>query len=191
MDKESKSFFEEIQTNLKNLKINFLLNPHLVRGLDYYNHTAFEFVTFENKSQNAILAGGRYDNLVSSLGGKQLSGVGWASGVERIILNLEKTELNNNKIITIISSSDDLNFYILKVLSLLKPLDGFSFHSIYSGTFKKKLMKANKMGSSGCLILGEEELKDNKIIWKNMVSGSQEKFEIKKINEFLKNKTTD
>ena len=137
LDKESKSFFEEIQTNLKNLKINFLLNPHLVRGLDYYNHTAFEFVTFENKSQNAILAGGRYDNLVSSLGGKQLSGVGWASGVERIILNLEKTELNNNKIITIISSSDDLNFYILKVLSLLKPLDGFSFHSIYSGTFKK------------------------------------------------------
>ena len=191
LDKESKSFFEEIQTNLKNLKINFLLNPHLVRGLDYYNHTAFEFVTFENKSQNAILAGGRYDNLVSSLGGKQLSGVGWASGVERIILNLEKTEPNNNKIITIISSSDDLNFYILKVLSLLKPLDGFSFHSIYSGTFKKKLMKANKMGSSGCLILGEEELKDNKIIWKNMVSGSQEKFEIKKINEFLKNKTTD
>ena len=69
-----------------------MLNPHLVRGLDYYNHTAFEFVTFENKSQNAILAGGRYDNLVSSLGGKQLSGVGWASGVERIILNLEKTE---------------------------------------------------------------------------------------------------
>ena len=67
LDKESKSFFEEIQTNLKNLKIDFLLNPYLVRGLDYYNHTAFEFVAFENKSQNAILAGGRYDNLVSSL----------------------------------------------------------------------------------------------------------------------------
>ena len=87
-----------------------MLNPHLVRGLDYYNHTAFEFVTFENKSQNAILAGGRYDNLVSSLGGKQLSGVGWASGVERIILNLEKTELNNNKIITIISHRMTLIF---------------------------------------------------------------------------------
>ena len=62
----------------------------MVRGLDYYNHTAFEFVTSEDKSQNTILAGGRYDGLVSSLGGNNLSGVGWASGIERIILNLEK-----------------------------------------------------------------------------------------------------
>ena len=88
LDKESKSF-DGVLINLRNLKIDFYLNPHLVRGLDYYNHTAFEYVTFEDKSQNTILAGGRYDNLVYSLGGKKLSGVGWASGVERIILNLE------------------------------------------------------------------------------------------------------
>ena len=159
----------------------------MVRGLDYYNHTAFEFVTSEDKSQNTILAGGRYDGLVSSLGGNNLSGVGWASGIERIILNLEKINIEK-KVITIIASSNDLNSYILKVLNLLDPIDGTSFHTIYSGNLKKKLIKANKMGCTGCIIIGEEEMKENKIIWKNMVSGSQEKFDIEKMNDFLRNK---
>jgi histidyl-tRNA synthetase len=187
LDKESKLFFDEIQKNLKNLKIEFFVNPFLVRGLDYYNHTAFEFVTSEDKSQNTILAGGRYDGLVSSLGGNNLSGVGWASGIERIILNLEKINIEK-KVITIIASSNDLNSYILKVLNLLDPIDGTSFHTIYSGNLKKKLIKANKMGCTGCIIIGEEEMKENKIIWKNMVSGSQEKFDIEKMNDFLRNK---
>ena len=187
LDKESKLFFDEIEKNLKNLKIEFFVNPFLVRGLDYYNHTAFEFVTSEDKSQNTILAGGRYDGLVSSLGGNNLSGVGWASGIERIILNLEKIDIEK-KVITIIASSNDLNSYILKVLNLLDPIDGASFHTIYSGNLKKKLIKANKMGCTGCIIIGEEEMKENKIIWKNMVSGSQEKFDIEKMNDFLRNK---
>ena len=187
LDKESKLFFDEIQKNLKNLKIEFFVNPYLVRGLDYYNHTAFEFITSEDKSQNTILAGGRYDGLVSSLGGNNLSGVGWASGIERIILNLEKINIEK-KVITIIASSNDLNSYILKVLNLLDPIDGTSFHTIYSGNLKKKLIKANKMGCTGCIIIGEEEMKENKIIWKNMVSGSQENFDIEKMNDFLRNK---
>ena len=156
-----------------------------MRGLDYYNHTAFEFVTFEEKSQNAILAGGRYDGLVSSLGGKNQSGVGWASGIERIILNLEKINIKK-QIITLIALSDNLNCKLLNILDLLHPINGVSFHSIYSGTLKKKLIKANKLGSIGCFILGEDEIKEKKIIWKNMNSGSQEKIEIENINQFLK-----
>ena len=190
IDNESKFFFNEIKKNLKDLKIEFFVNPYLVRGLDYYNHTAFEFVTFEDKSQNAILAGGRYDGLVGSLGGKNLSGVGWASGIERIILNLKEINLEN-KIITILALSNDFNSDIMKLLNLLEPINGVSFHCLYSGTFKKKLVKANKLGSLGCLIIGEKEIKENKIIWKNMSSGIQETFEINGINKILKNKISN
>ena len=77
----------------------------------------------------------------------------------------------------------------MKILNFLEPIKGVSFHSLYAGNFKKKLIKANKIGSIGCIIIGEEELKENKIIWKNMESGSQEKIEINQINQFLKSKT--
>ena len=190
LDDESKSFFEVVLDNLENLKIKFSVNPYLVRGLDYYNHTAFEFVTFEDKSQNAVLAGGRYDGLVSSLGGKNLSGVGWASGIERIILNLKEIDINK-KIIALVALSEDLNNKILEVLDILKPLDGVSFHSIYSGTFKKKMIRANKLESLGCIIIGNEEIKENKVIWKNMESGVQEILNLEKINDFLKEKTAN
>ncbi len=89
LDEDSLFFFKAIEKNLKVLGIDYTINPYLVRGLDYYNHTAFEFITSKDKSQNTILAGGRYDGLVSSLGGKNISGIGWAAGVERIVMNLK------------------------------------------------------------------------------------------------------
>ena len=89
LDEDSLFFFKAIEKNLKALGIDYKINPYLVRGLDYYNHTAFEFITSEDKSQNTILAGGRYDGLVSSLGGKNISGIGWAAGVERIVMNIK------------------------------------------------------------------------------------------------------
>ena len=87
LDGESKDFFKEIVKLLTSLDIEFEVNPFLVRGLDYYNHTAFEYIFSESKSQNAVLAGGRYDGLVKSLGGKDLSGFGWAAGIERILID--------------------------------------------------------------------------------------------------------
>ena len=89
LDEDSLFYFKAIEKNLKVLGIDYTINPYLVRGLDYYNHTAFEFITSEDKSQNTILAGGRYDGLVSSLGGKNISGIGWAAGVERIVMNIK------------------------------------------------------------------------------------------------------
>ena len=117
--------------------------------------------------------------MVSSLGGKNLSGVGWASGIERIILNLEKINIKK-KIITLIALSDNLNYKILNILDLLNPIKWSKFFIYLFWNFKKKLIKANKIGSIGCFILGEDEIKEKKIIWKNMNSGSQEKIEKKK-----------
>ena len=146
LDDESNFFFEVILKNLKELNIEFSVNPHLVRGLDYYNHTAFEFVTFEDKSQNAVLAGGRYDGLVSSLGGKNLSGVGWASGIERIILNL-KEKINNLSDLKkfreeIKTVERELTIVHAKAVNSMKKkinidLIGFHGHTIYHNSKEK------------------------------------------------------
>ena len=94
LDRDSKDFFKEIIKLLKSLEIEFEVNPFLVRGLDYYNHTAFEYIFSESKSQNAVLAGGRYDGLVKSLGGKDLSGIGWAAGIERILMIMDTIDFS-------------------------------------------------------------------------------------------------
>ena len=89
LDKESGLFLEKFINGLDELNIQYKLNRFLVRGLDYYNHTAFEYITHESKSQNTVLAGGRYDGLVKTLGGSDLTGVGWAAGIERIGMMLQ------------------------------------------------------------------------------------------------------
>ena len=107
LDLESKTFYENLKNSLKELNIKFNENNNLVRGLDYYNHTAFEFVTKSEKRQNTIIAGGRYNGLVKSLGGKDICGVGWAAGIERISSLLEdKLFRQKKKIISIISTSN-------------------------------------------------------------------------------------
>tara|TARA_A100001011_G_scaffold306073_1_gene320930 strand:- start:1172 stop:2419 length:1248 start_codon:yes stop_codon:yes gene_type:complete len=184
LDNESKYFFKEILKILKSLEIKFDVNPFLVRGLDYYNHTAFEYIFSENKSQNAVLAGGRYDGLVKSLGGKDLCGIGWAAGVERILMIMEKLDYNQ-KLIGIVSISDDLKIELLKVYNSLKFNKNVSFNIIDGANFKKKMNKANKLNCYGCLILGDDEWKEKKIVWKNFQTGNQETISISSIDRFL------
>ena len=117
-DTESSDFFDRITKGLTKLGINFELNSSLVRGLDYYNHTAFEYKTFEEKSQNTILAGGRYDSLINMLGGDNSTGVGWAAGIERIVLNLGSK--NKEKFtISIFSNSPEFDFDVLNLIKSL------------------------------------------------------------------------
>ena len=92
LNDHSRKFFETIVQGLERLKIPFLVDPLLVRGLDYYCHTVFEFTTTALGSQNAILAGGRYDNLISDLGGPKTPGVGWAAGLDRLVMMMKPSE---------------------------------------------------------------------------------------------------
>ena len=115
LDRESKDFFNEIIKLLTSLDIEFEVNPFLVRGLDYYNHTAFEYIFSESRSQNTVLAGGRYDGLVKSLGGRDLSGIGWAAGIERILMIKDKIDFSQ-KIIGVFTISDSLKTELIKVL---------------------------------------------------------------------------
>ena len=185
LDDESKLFFKKIIDALTGLNISFEINPLLVRGLDYYNHTTFEYIFSDKKSQNAILAGGRYDGLVKSMGGSDLAGVGWAAGMERILMLLNYNE-KAKKIISFFSTSDNLDENILKVFNNIPPLKFISLNIIDGKTFKKKMIKANKIKSFGCIIFGDDEWKQKKIIWKNFKDSSQKIFPTEELNKFLK-----
>lgn len=187
LDKESQAFYESLKESLVKLKVSFIENSKLVRGLDYYNHSVFEFISKEEKAQNTVLAGGRYDGLVETITGKDICGVGWALGIERIIFMVkEKLSVKNKNVISIFSTSDNLNHEIFKIISDLKDLKSISFHIIYGGNLKKKFVKANKLNSSGCIILGEAEYKKNELIYKNFKTGIQSTFKENSIREFLK-----
>ncbi len=185
LDEESKLFFEELLKSLDKLKIDYKINRFLVRGLDYYNHTAFEYITNDKKSQNTVLAGGRYNGLIKNLGGKDLSGVGWAAGIERIQIQLEKFEETKFKKVCIFSTNRKLDVEVLKMISNLKLNDTIQLNFVNDGSLKKKFAKANKIGAYGCLIFGEDEWKSKQVIWKDFNSGNQKLINLQKVNEFL------
>ena len=160
-----------------------LMKSFLV-GVDYYNHTAFEYIFSESKSQNTVLAGGRYDGLVKSLGGKDLCGIGWAAGIERILMIMDELECKQ-KIIGIFTISNCLQTELLKTYNSLKFNKNVSFNIINGVNFKKKMSKANKLNCYGCLILGEDEWKEKKIIWKNFQTRNQKTISISNLDKFL------
>ena len=190
LDDESYWFFDEFSKSLKRLGIKFEINPYLVRGLDYYNHTTFEYLTNSQKSQNTVLAGGRYDGLIKSLGGSDLSGIGWAAGVERILMLTQPFKIDK-KIISLFTTSEDLNFKMLEIYNELIVEDKFSVNLILGKNFKKKITKADKFNSFGCVIVGDDELKKNQLIWKDFISGNQEVFPIGNLNDFLTKKINE
>ena len=187
-DKESSDFFTSLTKGLDKLGISYELNPNLVRGLDYYNHTAFEYKTFEQKSQNTVLAGGRYDSLIKMLGGDALTtGVGWAAGLERIILNLI-FKSNEKKILSVFSNNSNFDCDLLRIIKSIKVKNNIQLNFLNSGNFKKKLSKAIKLKSIACIILGEDEWKKNELIWKDLINNNQQTFNLENIEEFLNEK---
>lgn len=155
----SKDFFKAVCQGLDTLKIPYKINPKLVRGLDYYCHTVFEFITTELGAQGAVLAGGRYDGLSETLGGIKTPGVGWASGVDRL------AELTLIKNLNVPEPEKPMAFIALGDLALLKAVELASHlrsknhfcDVIMSGNFKKKLEKANKAGTEKAILIFEQE----------------------------------
>ena len=190
LDNESKIFYEGLKQTLNNLKISYEENQNLVRGLDYYDHTIFEFVGDTDSRQNTLIAGGRFNGLSEMLGGKNLPGVGWAAGIERISLMIERNRyLKQKKIITIFAASDKNNHIVLEVLNKVSNIKNISFHTLYNGSLKKKMTKANKLNAIATLIIGDEELVNDELIFKDLSSGNQSKVNISKIKEFILERT--
>ncbi len=175
LDDESKQHFEQLQMFLNDAGLKYTINPRLVRGLDYYNKTVFEWVTTKLGSQGTVCAGGRYDGLVEQLGGSNTPAIGFALGLERLIALLEAEQLLQN------TEENQPHIYLMMVgnealikgLSLAEQLRN-EFPQLRlithcgGGNFKNQFKKADKSGAKWALILGETELANQQIGFKNL-----------------------
>lgn len=182
---ECSEHFSGVQKYLKVLDIPFEVNHRIVRGLDYYVRTAFEFTTDKLGSQNAISAGGRYDGLVASMGGNDAPGVGFSIGVERVIMLMESLGI-------IPDFEKDLIFFALlgdrakeKLLPTIKELrsKGVNCEWDYEGrSLKAQMRLANRLKAKKVIIVGDQEVESGKVIVKDMTSGEQKEVEIDEIS---------
>ncbi len=183
IDNEDKVHFEELKKGLRLNSINFEENFRLVRGLDYYCKTVFEFKTDNLGSQDTLIGGGRYDGLIAKLGGPDIPGLGWAAGIERILLLMEDIDTKNNKIHLAITN-ENLKNHLIKLINFLN-LNNLPFYWNYKYNLKKSLAKANSKKVSNVIIIGEDEHKNDFYTVKKLSTGQQIKVNLDDIKETL------
>lgn len=169
LDEESAKHFQGLCERLDNLGIQYRVNPALVRGLDYYNRTVFEWVTDSLGSQGTVCAGGRYDGLVEQLGGKATQGVGFAMGLERLVLMLQTLELDKNVVsvvdIYVTAMDESVELYARQVSETLRdaiPQIKLMNHC-GGGNFKKQMKRADQSGASIAFIIGQDEMASQQV----------------------------
>lgn len=159
LNDESRRFFDTVLELLSSQGITPLIDPLLVRGLDYYCHTVFEFTTNALGAQNAVLSGGRYDGLISDLGGPRTPGVGWAMGLDRMAMLLEALPAKplHEQPVAIVPLGDEAEKAALTLAQELRAA-GLSADVGYSGNLGKRMKRADKIGARCAVILGSDEL---------------------------------
>jgi len=168
----SKAHFADLTAALDSAGVAWVFDPLLVRGLDYYCHTAFEFVTTSLGAQGTVLGGGRYDGLAEMLGGPKVAGVGWAAGVERLAMLVETASVNNPKV-AIVTADDGARQAAFRLAEQLRDA-GIDIDLPTSGAMGKKLKKADKAGIWTAVIMGSDELAKNTVQLRNLRDGSQQ-----------------
>lgn len=193
LDNESEEYFKKLCAQLDALNIAYIINTSLVRGLDYYSQTVFEWVTDALGAQGTVCAGGRYDGLVEQLGGKPTTAIGFAMGVERLVSMVEQAEIevpSNTADVYVIIAGEGAQQYSLPIIELIR--DANPKLSILvncdGGSFKSQMKRADKSGAQYVFIIGEEEMLQNSIGVKNLRGNEpQQKMDIKALNEFIEN----
>ncbi len=181
---DARAIFDAVTAGLDAAGVRWTRNPRLVRGLDYYRHTAFEFVTDRLGAQGTVLAGGRYDGLVESLGGASTAGVGWAAGVERLAMLLdEPAKATIDAVIVPMGAAAEA-----RALGLLADLrrGGVAVDMAYKGKMKQRLAKADALGARYALILGDDELAAGVVAVKDLATGDQRKVAFADVAEALR-----
>ena len=175
LSQESTHYFNQLKELLKNNGIDFTIDHKLVRGLDYYTDTAFEFQTNEDKRQNAILAGGRYDKLISLISTRDIPGIGWAAGVERLMSLVQIENQKEDKFKVLFAVQNEQFLLNSKILNQIYNLD--CIHEVkINKNIKKIFTYADKNNFDFILLIGEEEESKNKIILKNLNTKEQKIF---------------
>jgi histidyl-tRNA synthetase len=168
---EAARFYESVRGHLGRLGIPFVDNPRIVRGLDYYNHTAFEFVTTNLGAQGTVMAGGRYDGLVAEMGGPQTPAVGWAAGIERMAMLIAQPATAIG-LVAVIPAGEDAE---ADAFALVQRLRGAGIRSEigYRGNLRRRMERANRQGARAAVILGAEEAARGVAQLKDLVTGEQ------------------
>ncbi|MCZ0926146.1 MULTISPECIES: histidine--tRNA ligase [Halomonadaceae] len=171
LDEPSQAHFEQLKAMLDAAGIDYVINPRLVRGLDYYSRTVFEWTTTALGSQGTVCAGGRYDGLVEQLGGKPTPGVGFAMGIERLILLLETLDLVPDEAasdVYLLAMDDTATIAAITLAEQLRselPWLRLQLHC-GGGSFKSRMKKADKSGAAFALLLGQDEIAENAVTLK-------------------------
>lgn len=171
LDAESRDFFAAVTDGLDAIGIAFTRNPRLVRGLDYYSHTAFEFTTDALGAQGAVLAGGRYDGLVELMGGPATPGVGWAAGMERLSLLIDAPP-ESHRPVALVPLGEAAARRALQLAEELRAA-GVSVDLAYRGNLKRRMARADKINARHAVILGDDELEKNGATVRDLDSGDQ------------------
>jgi histidyl-tRNA synthetase len=171
--KEASEYFDNILRLLDDRGIKYIVNDKLVRGLDYYTHSIFEYITTELGAQGTVLAGGRYDNLIKNLGGKDVQGIGFAAGIERIMA-LTESKPEDRRALVVVPISDAEYLHAFTLTNLLREC-GFKIHFDLDKEMnvKKRMQKANKINAKAALFVGAEEVEKNEVKVKDLDSASE------------------
>ena len=168
---EAAAFYDALRLQLSQLGVPFRENPRIVRGLDYYNHTAFEFVTDRLGAQGTVLGGGRYDGLVAQMGGPPVPAVGWAAGVERLAM-LMQAPPDAPKPVAVIPLGDAQEAAALDAVQALRRA-GVRAEISYRGNMKRRMERANRIGARAAVIIGDAELARGVAQVKDLATGVQ------------------
>lgn len=168
----SRDFFAAVCADLEALDIPYRINDRLVRGLDYYCHTAFEFTTDALGAQGTVLAGGRYDGLVGQMGGPATPGVGWAAGIERLAM-LSRMNTVRQRPVALVPIGVPAEEHALKLAEALRG-EGLRVEVGYGGNIKKRMKFANKVDARTAVLIGDEELARKIATVKDLDSGVQQ-----------------
>ena len=167
----ARDFFARVCGGLDALGIGYSVNPRLVRGLDYYCHTAFEFTTIELGAQGAVIAGGHYDGLIELMGGPPTPGIGWAGGIERLAM-LAGIDPAAPRPIAVVPIGETAEAAALAIAARLRRA-GFAVDLGFKGNLKRRMKQANKVNAAAALLLGDDELQRKVATLRDMTSGTQ------------------
>ncbi len=167
---EAAGFWAGVRRHLEQMRVPFVVNPRIVRGLDYYSHTAFEFVTQALGAQGTVMGGGRYDGLVQQMGGPSVPAVGWAAGVDRLAMLVAPPAAPSG--VAVIPMSDAEEDVALGALAALRAA-GLRAEMAYRGNLKRRMERANKSGARAALIIGSAERERGVVQLKDLATGEQ------------------
>lgn len=184
LTEDAKAHFDEVCQLLEKAGVHFELDPLIVRGLDYYAHTTFEFVMNEESAQGTVLGGGRYDGLFKQMGGPDISAVGWAAGLERLAL-LCDFEPQFPRPAVLIGLGDEVRAEVFTLAQNLRS-EGHYVEVILGHNPGKLFKKADKLNAAYAIVMGTNELEEGIVNVKSLDSGEQKSIELKGVSDFLK-----